>query len=247
MRPIGSTPVASAMTRPEPETAKPPRCCMCQSWGTPSTALYWHIGETAMRLGRVRPRNVSGRKRCGGSITKKLRGGFALPAFCARGARTQGRETGYEWAADLLFADDIGPQEDRVIGLGPASGGDSEDGIGRGLLGRSETASIEFKEQDSNDKARPLVAVNKGMVLDDAGGVGARHIDQVSLAIANRDLLGAGEGGSGQSLLAQSLGAAVRDQEPFVQGEDIRRILGVGGSNLFGRASDFSDLENSTV
>jgi len=30
---------------------------------SPRTAEYWHMGETTMRLGRVRPRNVIGEKR----------------------------------------------------------------------------------------------------------------------------------------------------------------------------------------
>ena len=61
MRPRASTPVASTNTRPAPPRAKRPRCTRCQSWATPSTALYWHMGETAIRLRRVRPLNVRGR------------------------------------------------------------------------------------------------------------------------------------------------------------------------------------------
>ncbi len=33
---------------------------MCQSPTVPSTALYWHIGETTIRLGRVTPRSAMG-------------------------------------------------------------------------------------------------------------------------------------------------------------------------------------------
>src|SRR5947209_16489128 len=62
MRPAASTPVASIMTRPGPATANEPRCIMCQSVALPSIALYWHIGATTMRLGKVRPRRAIGVK-----------------------------------------------------------------------------------------------------------------------------------------------------------------------------------------
>jgi hypothetical protein len=34
----------------------------------PSTALYWHIGDTAMRFASVTPPILMGMKRCGGLI-----------------------------------------------------------------------------------------------------------------------------------------------------------------------------------
>ena len=60
MRPSGHTAVASTHSRPAPEIARLPRWIRCQSTGRPSTALYWHIGETMIRLG-----SVSGPKRTG--------------------------------------------------------------------------------------------------------------------------------------------------------------------------------------
>src|SRR4029078_2544288 len=38
------------MTRPAPELASIPRWARCQSVAVPSSALYWHIGDTTMRL-----------------------------------------------------------------------------------------------------------------------------------------------------------------------------------------------------
>ena len=55
MRPSGSTAVASAMTTPAPPDANCARCTWCQSFGTPSTAEYWHIGATHRRLRTVSP------------------------------------------------------------------------------------------------------------------------------------------------------------------------------------------------
>jgi len=37
----------------------------CQSFAAPFSALYWHIGDTAIRLARVMPPSVSGSNREG--------------------------------------------------------------------------------------------------------------------------------------------------------------------------------------
>src|SRR5260221_13405352 len=50
MRPRRSTPVASTVIRPAPDMANVIQCWRCQSVAEPSSAEYWHIGETAMRL-----------------------------------------------------------------------------------------------------------------------------------------------------------------------------------------------------
>jgi hypothetical protein len=58
IRPSGVT--VSTITIPAPDRDSEPRCCWCQSFADPSTALYWHIGDTAMRLASVRPPMVIG-------------------------------------------------------------------------------------------------------------------------------------------------------------------------------------------
>jgi len=50
MRPIGSTSVISKHRSAAPELASIPRCAKCQSVIEPSTAEYWHIGDTMMRF-----------------------------------------------------------------------------------------------------------------------------------------------------------------------------------------------------
>src|SRR5580698_19051 len=62
MRPERSTWVDSTTSKPAPEFASIPRCVMCQSFATPSSALYWHIGETTMRLARLRSASRNGEK-----------------------------------------------------------------------------------------------------------------------------------------------------------------------------------------
>src|SRR4051794_2638665 len=63
IRPSAATAVASVMTSPAPPTARAPRCTRCQSFGIPSTAEYWHIGDTHARLRKVVPRRVMGDRR----------------------------------------------------------------------------------------------------------------------------------------------------------------------------------------
>ncbi len=65
IRPSAVTAVASRHSSPAPDSASEPRCATCQSVALPSTAEYWHIGDTMMRLGSVRPRSVIGSKRRG--------------------------------------------------------------------------------------------------------------------------------------------------------------------------------------
>src|SRR5882757_5992107 len=62
MRPCRSTSVISATTRPAPELASMPRWVRCQSVATPSLALYWHMGDTTMRLASVRSASRIGEK-----------------------------------------------------------------------------------------------------------------------------------------------------------------------------------------
>jgi len=42
------------------------RGARCQSLASPSSAEYWHMGDTTVRLRSVRPRNVKGEKSCEG-------------------------------------------------------------------------------------------------------------------------------------------------------------------------------------
>src|SRR5512134_1011378 len=65
MRPSRVTPVFSTTNRPAPEQAKVPTCTVCQSVMEPSSAEYWHIGETTMRLGSVTPPSSIGVKSLG--------------------------------------------------------------------------------------------------------------------------------------------------------------------------------------
>src|SRR5258706_13210166 len=66
MRPSRVTLVFSTTNRPAPEQAMLPRCARCQSVMEPSSAEYWHIGETTTRLGSVMPPSWMGSNSLGG-------------------------------------------------------------------------------------------------------------------------------------------------------------------------------------
>ena len=63
MRPRRSTAVASMVTEPAPDMASVIQCWRCQSVAEPSSAEYWHIGATAMRLAKRSPPRSMGEKR----------------------------------------------------------------------------------------------------------------------------------------------------------------------------------------
>lgn len=62
MRPRRSTSVISTVTMPAPDIARFIQWWRCQSLAEPSSAEYWHIGATAMRLGKLKPSSVIGWK-----------------------------------------------------------------------------------------------------------------------------------------------------------------------------------------
>src|SRR5262249_23236380 len=69
MRPCRSTAVASKAIMPARLMANCIRCWRCQSDALPSLAEYWHMGDTAMRLGSSMGPSLSGEKRCGTANT----------------------------------------------------------------------------------------------------------------------------------------------------------------------------------
>ena len=58
IRPSRLTSVISVITSPAPPIARLPRWTRCQSLGRPSSARYWHIEETTIRLGSTRSRSL---------------------------------------------------------------------------------------------------------------------------------------------------------------------------------------------
>ena len=71
------------------------------------------------------------------------------------------------------------PQEQNEAGFVDGPGGEFEDGLCGFGFGGGEVEAIYFEKQDSDDKAGALISIDEGMVLDDACGVGRRHVDYV--------------------------------------------------------------------
>src|SRR5438270_10535655 len=82
IRPRGLTLVISHITSPAQPSEKLPRCIRCQSLAEPLSELYWHIGDTTTRLGRVRPRSVMGENRTLAIFDDPLRAETALNGVC---------------------------------------------------------------------------------------------------------------------------------------------------------------------
>src|ERR1700722_19378479 len=81
-----------------------PRWVMCQSSATPSLALYWHIGETAMRLASWRSASFIGEKRAL-VMTDHMWGGFLRYNFaCLKAALVR-----YGDPFDWIFAGLLAP------------------------------------------------------------------------------------------------------------------------------------------
>ena len=66
IRPSRLTSVISATTRDAPPAARLPRWTRCQSFGVPSSAEYWHIGDTTTRFESTRSRSRNGVNMGGG-------------------------------------------------------------------------------------------------------------------------------------------------------------------------------------
>ena len=66
-----------------------------------------------------------------------------------------------------------------VPALAEFSRRERENGVCRSLFRRREAVAVQFKEQDADNETRPLIAVDKRMVIDDRRRVGGRHVDQI--------------------------------------------------------------------
>src|SRR5689334_16509305 len=94
MRPIASTWVASMQNIAAPDSARLLMWVKCQSVAEPSSAEYWHIGDTMMRLASLRPRKAigvksvlmrrSGERIFGGMRTVAGRSSLVRPSFDER-------------------------------------------------------------------------------------------------------------------------------------------------------------------
>ena len=70
------------------------------------------------------------------------------------------------------------------------------------LFAGRESIPIQFEEQDAHDEARALVAIEEGMIANDARRVGRRHLDSVGLRSVGPYLLCPRQSGFEQGVVA---------------------------------------------
>src|SRR4030095_8059490 len=86
------TSVISVITRPAPPTARLPRWTRCQSPGVPSSAEYWHMGETTTRLASTHSRRRNGVNIGGGGDVAETRTPLCRGAWSAEQWGTAGHD-----------------------------------------------------------------------------------------------------------------------------------------------------------
>jgi len=96
-------------------------------------------------------------------------------------------------------------------------------GLRSSLLAREKAIAIEFKEQNSEHKSGPLVAIDEGMVLYNSGRVHRRKHDPIGACV--REVIHwPAQGGVKQAFVAQPLGTAVFGELPIMDGEHQRSV-----------------------
>ena len=135
----------------------------------------------------------------------------------------------------------VDAQPGRVCRLIKRAARETKDGLGGILLACHEDEPVELKEKNARDKTSALVAVNEGMVADDARRIEHRHLNHVRPAGIGMVLERASQSRLQKAFIAQSRAAAVGGQQPVVDREDIAprnpdRFSSLHFSRYFARA-----------
>ncbi len=74
-----------------------------------------------------------------------------------------------------------------------------------------ELEAVEFKEEFHGHEGCTLVAIDEGMVANDAGGAGGGKLGGIRVAPVGKEIFRAGEGGAEKVQVADACGAAMLD------------------------------------
>jgi hypothetical protein len=96
--------------------------------------------------------------------------------------------------------------------------------LGGGFLGGGETIAVQFQEEDADEEAGAFVAVDEGMVADDADGVYGSHIYNIRVLAIGVQLPRAGQSGLKQAQIADTWSAAVQGEETAVECESVALV-----------------------
>ena len=133
----------------------------------------------------------------------------------------------WEWQPNRLALPPAGyvlPQPCGITSFIEPARCQSHDGLGRIHLTGLEVEAVQFEEENADYKSRPLVAIDKWMIADDAGSVTRGHFDDVRVAGIGIVLAGARQRGLKKPPIAQAHTAAMERQEPVVDREGIAFI-----------------------
>jgi len=115
----------------------------------------------------------------------------------------------------------IRPQPRPVSSFIEGARGQCHHGLSGIFLAGPKVEAVEFEKENANHKASALVAVDDGVVADDAGRVKGGQFDDVGSAGIRVVLTGAGKRGFQESPVAQTHRATLERQEPVVDCEGI--------------------------
>ncbi len=221
MRPRRSTSVISTVTMAAPVIASIIQCWRCQSEAEPSSAEYWHIGDTAMRLLKSRPPMLIGEKRLAGMGAPEVARGLIYPDFAAAGpVRGSARR---QPGAVVKFAGVVGAGERGCRGV------DAEEGAERrpALADVEDQQALRRKRCGDLGDVGPVDRERVGLVERAA----AEHLLRDGLALHRPAGGGERVAGSGwrQDLRADGGGEAAEPVLGRADGEDDPRLRESGG------------------
>src|SRR6202795_1941035 len=84
--------------------------------------------------------------------------------------------------------------------------------------------SVDFQEHHANDEPGALVAVEKWMVADDAGGVGGGQRGKVRIVAIGLQLLRSRERGLQQAAVAQAAETSVEREQPAMDRQRVALV-----------------------
>jgi len=84
--------------------------------------------------------------------------------------------------------------------------------------------AVDFQEQNSNDEAGALVAVEERMVAEDAGGIGSGERRRVRVVALGLELLRSSEGGLQQTAVAQARETSIEGQQSAMEGKCVALV-----------------------
>jgi hypothetical protein len=116
---------------------------------------------------------------------------------------------------------DVSVHPDSEGGFVEGSGSKVEDGLRGVFFGGRKAAAIHFEEQDTDDKARAFIPIDKGVVADNAASVSSSQVYEVRVVPVGMELLRPSEGGFEQSFIAHARRAAFEGQKAIVKGEGV--------------------------